>query len=112
MKVLITFFGWLVWNIIVLRIEKDRYDDSGHPFPLAEFARKNWDNWLSSLVVAALLLILGQNALHIINIAESSSLTWNDSYYAGSGIITEVIIYGYAKYKRSKQTPNGNVPVE
>lgn len=102
MKVLITFFGWLAWNVVILRIEKGQYDDSGKAFPIKEYAQKNWDNWLASLVVGGLLLILGQNFMHIINLAESSNLTWNDAYYAGSGIITEVIIYAIAKYRKYK----------
>lgn len=102
MKILITLLGWMAWNVLILRIEKDQYDTTGKAFPIKEFALKNWDNWLSTVVVAALLLVLGQNFLHIINLAESSDLTWNDAYYAGSGVITEVIIYGIAKYKKTK----------
>jgi hypothetical protein len=102
MKVLITVIGWLAWNVIIFRIEKDKFDSDGKPFPLSQYFKTNWDNWLSTVVVAALLLVLGQNVLHIINMAESTTLSWNDAYYAGSGIITEVIIYAIARYKKSK----------
>lgn len=103
MKVIIAFLGWLTWNTIILRIEKEAYDSTGKAFPLKEYAWKNWDNWLASLVVASLLIVLGQNIIHVISLSEGiDNLTWNDAYYAGSGIITEVIIYAIGKYKQFK----------
>ena len=38
MKILITLIGWLLWNAAILRIEKDKADESGEKFSLKAFA--------------------------------------------------------------------------
>lgn len=103
MKLLITLVSWLAWNAVILRLEKDKYDDAKLPFSIKDFANKYWDNWLVNFFGAILLLVLGENVLHVINVTESTSLTWNDAYYAGSGFFTEAIVFAVKKWKSSKE---------
>lgn len=102
MKVLIALFGWFAFNVMKLRIEKDEYDDTGKTFPVKEYVSKNWDNWLWSLCGVPILLFAGQEAFHIINISEDSSLKWGDSYYLAAGFVPELLLFAYVKWRKSK----------
>lgn len=93
--------GFIFYSILMLSINKDDYDDSGNPFPLIEYAEKNWDNWVLNFIGAILLLVGGQQIFGIINLTEEVNLTWVDGYYVGSGFIVNFIV-DRLKAKRKK----------
>lgn len=104
MNFLASIAAWLVWNVIIFRIEKDKFDDEDKEFPLKTYAQKTWDNWLTSLLMIPVLLFLGYKglAIHPMAVLGSEPLEWSDSYYLGAGFFTEAVMYGIKKW-RGKQ---------
>lgn len=95
-----SFFGWLAWNVVMFRIEKDGYDLQKIKFPLGEYFSRTWDNWIASFVMIPILLFVGFKKLNIE--FDSNNLQWNDLYYVLSGFITEVVIVSWEKWKNKK----------
>lgn len=104
MNFLFAIAGWIVWNLIAFRIEKDPYDDRNEKFPIKEYISKVWDNWLVSLFMIPVLLFLGYKGLGLNPLAVwgTEPIGWNDTYYACSGFFSEVLMYAVKKW-RSKQ---------
>lgn len=105
MNALIAFVGWLGWNIIIFRIDKDQNDDQKIPFPFKQYALQSYDNWLSSLVMIPVLLYIGDKGLNLPGsiFGFDHDLQWQDLYYLGAGFFTEVIIWAIKKYKASRK---------
>lgn len=105
MNFLISIAGWLLWNSIAFRIEKDGYDSQKKQFPLKEYISETWDNWITSLFMIPVLLFLGYKGLDLNPMAVfgSEPMGWNDFYYLGTGFFTEVVMYAVKKWKQSKQ---------
>lgn len=91
-------FGWLAFNFILFRMEKDTYDSANKAFPLGAYVQKTWDNWIASLVIIPALLYVGYNKLDFGIIGEHP-IAWSDLYYLGSGIITELLIKAISKWR-------------
>lgn len=104
MNFLISLAGWALWNLIAFRIEKDKYDDEDKAFPIKAYARKTWENWVTSLVMIPVLLFLGYKGLGLNPLAVfgTEQIGWNDTYYLGAGFFTEVLMYTVKKW-RAKQ---------
>ena len=105
MNILITIFGWLAWNVIIFRIDKDQYDDKGTIFPLNQYVLQSYDNWLASLCMIPIILFLGYKGLgfNVLGQIGIDKLEWSDAYYLGSGFFTEAVIFAIKKWKTSKQ---------
>lgn len=105
MNALISLIGWLGWNIIIFRIDKDRYDDIGNEFPLRQYFLQSWDNWLASLIMVPVLLYVGDRGLNLPGsvFGFDKDMAWSDIYYLGAGFFTEAIIWAIKKYQASKK---------
>jgi hypothetical protein len=101
MNFLISLAGWALWNLIAFRIEKDKFDDEDKEFPIKTYARKTWENWVTSLVMIPVLLFLGYRGLGLNPLAVfgTEQIGWNDTYYLGAGFFTEVLMYTVKKWK-------------
>lgn len=95
-------FGWLAFNVILFRVEKDQADDNNLPFNLRGYFLKTWDNWLASLVCVPVLLFVGYNKLEI-GMIDVQGLQWNDFYYLGAGIVPELVIVSWKKWKEKNK---------
>lgn len=93
--------GWLAFNVILFRIEKDRFDKIGERFPLTKYVSETWDNWLASFVFLPVLWYIGYKQLALDPFAdlEVTKMQWSDLYYVCSGFIVELIIVTYQKWK-------------
>lgn len=91
-------FGWLAFNVILFRMEKDKFDDSDTVFSVKAYALKVWDNWLASLVCVPVVLYLGYNQLSI-GMIDAENPQWKDLYYLGAGFLPELVIVAYKKWK-------------
>lgn len=104
MNIFITVIGWLAWNVIIFRIDKDQYDDRGEQFPLIQYIKQSWDNWLASLVMIPVLLYMGYKGLgfDVFTGIDIEKLAWSDAYYLGAGFFTELVIFAIKKWKASR----------
>jgi len=100
----IAFLGWLAFNVTMLRIEKDKIDGTGHPFPIKEYAVEYWDNWLSSLLMIPALLYIGHYKLSIPDFG-IGEIVWSDLYYLASGFASELVIFIIKKVKAKIAAP-------
>lgn len=91
-------FAWLAFNVIMFRMEKDTFDDKSLDFNLLEYAKRTWDNWLTSLVCVPIVLYLGFKQLNI-GMIDVDNPKWADLYYLGSGFLPEFVIVMYKKWK-------------
>ena len=105
MHIFITLAGWLAWNTIIFRIDKDKYDDRNEAFPLKQYVLQSYDNWLASLFMIPVLLYMGYKGLgfNVFSGIGMDKLEWSDAYYLGSGFFTEAVIFAIKKWKTSKQ---------
>lgn len=105
MNILISIFGWLAWNVIIFRIDKDQLDEQGKDFPLKQYVLQSWDNWLASACMIPLLLYMGYRGLgfDVLGNIDIQKLQWSDAYYMGSGFFTEAVIFAIKKWKASKK---------
>jgi len=92
------FFGWLAFNVILFRIEKDKADDLDQAYDLKKYFSKSWDNWLASLVCVPIVLYLGYNQIGI-GVIDAEKPEWKDLYYLGAGFLPELIIVAWKKWK-------------
>jgi hypothetical protein len=92
------FFGWLAFSVIVLRIDKDKFDSEGKAWPIGAYASKTWDNWLASFVMIPVLVWAGYKQLEL-GVLFDHGVRWSDAYYLLSGFATELIIIAYTKWK-------------
>lgn len=95
-------FGWLAFNLIMFRMEKDAADDIGKPFDLWAYTCKTWDNWAASLFCVPVVLYLGYYQLDI-GMIDVSHPKWYYLYYLGAGVLPEAIIVAYKKWKSKSQ---------
>jgi len=93
-----TFFGWLAFNVIMFRIEKDAFDDRGENFPLWKYMARVWDNWLASGVMIPVILFVGYRQLDINPLVEGVH-GWNDLYFLNAGFAPELLIVAWKKWK-------------
>lgn len=105
MNALIALLGWIGWNVIIFRIDKDKKDDEGTTFPLKQYALQSYDNWLSSLVMVPILVYIGHKGLNLPGslFGFDKDIAWSDLYYLGAGFFTEVIIWAIKKYQASRK---------
>ncbi len=106
MNILLAFFGWLAWNIGLFSYLKDQADDLDQDFGVKAYAKKHWDNWLLSLVMVPILIIIGMKGIGLdaIPIFDIDHLQWNDIYYAGSGFFSEALKFGITQVaKKAKK---------
>lgn len=96
------FFGWLAFNVILFRIEKDKQDDLDQAYDLKKYFSKSWDNWLASLVCVPIVLYLGYNQIGI-GLIDAEKPEWKDLYYLGAGFLPELIIVAWKKWKAKNQ---------
>lgn len=99
---LIALVGFLAWVIIVFRIDKDLVDDSEKEFSFRDYAKKNYDNWLTSLIGVPVVLV-GADLLDIVKVFHDTELTWSNAFYLGAGVVTEVPMYFIKKWRKQKQ---------
>lgn len=95
-------FGWLAFNVIIFRIEKDKADEGELEFSIGKYAKRNWDNWLASLVCVPIVLYLGYNQLSI-GMIDAENPEWRDLYYLGAGFLPELIIVSWKRWKAKNQ---------
>lgn len=93
-------FGWLAFNLILLRMEKDVADSAGIPFDMWKYVSKTWDNWLASIGCVPIVLYLGYYQLDI-GMIDVTHPKWYYLYYPASGFLPEFIIVVYKKWKAS-----------
>ena len=93
------FFGWLAFNVIIFRIEKDKFDQGDLSFPLSKYIIKTWDNWIASLCMIPVLIFVGYKQLDLGVLITDHNIKWSDAYYLLSGFSTELIIVSWTKWK-------------
>lgn len=106
MNILLTFLGWLAWNMFEFNMAKNQADDKDEAFDFAKYRSKKWDDWLTSLVAAIILLVVGHMGLglELLRVFDTEHPpTWSDLYYAGSGFLYEALKFLIKKFKGSKQ---------
>lgn len=94
------FFGWLAFNVIMLRIDKDKFDANDQKWPIGKYAQKTWDNWIASLVMIPVLVWAGYKQLDFGVLLSDHSIKWSDAYYLCSGFATELVIVAIQKWNK------------
>jgi|ADGO01.1.fsa_nt_gi hypothetical protein len=69
----------------------------GKTFPFKEYAKKNYDNWLSTLIGVPVILV-GADLLDIVRVLHDKDITWSDAFYLGAGVVIEVPMYIIKKW--------------
>jgi hypothetical protein len=106
LNIYICIAGWLAWNFFKWSYEKDKYDDRDEHFPFKQYCYKSMDNWLASLFLIPVLLIIGYKGFSLDALAslDVAHLQWSDTYYLMSGFITELGMESYKKWLKKKSS--------
>ena len=99
--VFVALFGWLAFNLIMFRIEKDKSDSINECFNTWQYICKTWDNWLASLVCVPVILFIGYKQLDI-GMVDAEKVHWNDLYYLFAGFVPELVIVIWEKWKKKQ----------
>lgn len=93
MNIVLVFLGWFIWNFALFTIEKDKHDDDGTPFPVKQYIKTHWDNWLLSAIMIPVLIIVGIKGLNLsaLPFGDFEDFTWSDLYYLGAGAFSEMV---------------------
>lgn len=102
MNFIFTFLGWLAWNWFEFTQAKDIADDKGEIFDLKKYAYQKYDNWIWTLIIAFILLLIGNKELGMELVKHfDEDLEWSDLYYLGSGVFSEAVAY-FVRIVRNK----------
>jgi SNF family Na+-dependent transporter len=101
-KISMLIGGFIFYNVLMLSINKDDYDDTGKHFPIMEYADKTWDNWFLNFVGALLLLVAGQEIFHVISMTENIELKWSDGWYPANGFIVQIALDKWKERRKKK----------
>jgi hypothetical protein len=104
MKFLIAFFGWLAWTLLILRLDKDHFDDQDKPFSFKIYALKNWDNWAFTVCAVFILGLfhVEDSLISALNHLFGWDLEWQKAYYLFGGFGFEILFYAAKKWKKQK----------
>jgi len=97
-------YGFLIYTVLMFVIEKDEYDGEGKKFCVKTYVRRNWDNWLLSLILVPIIATKAQDiwagAMEIF----SKEWTFYNIYYLGVGALVEALYTGvkWINNKRKK----------
>lgn len=99
MNILLTVLGWLAWNFGLFSWEKDKADNEGKEFPILQYVKKYWDNWLLSALFIPILIIIGIKGLDLspLPLGDVKDMKWSDLYYLLSGAASEAAKVGIQK---------------
>lgn len=102
MNIILSLLGWLMWNFGLFSFEKDKADDLNQDFDIRHYIKCYWDNWVLSLIMVPILIILGIKGLGLdaIPMLDIEHLKWSDSYYLGAGFFAEALKYYLAKLRK------------
>lgn len=85
-----TVVGWIVYQLIMWRREKNKYDVLHEEFPFMQYIKETYDDWITSAFCIPLLLWVGYRIADLNPIAEDP-LQWNDLFYLSAGFVPELI---------------------
>lgn len=93
--------GWLAFNCLMWRIEKNKYDREHKAFPFKQYALESVDDWITSLVFVPVILFIGywKLSLNPFGDMDVQHAAWSDLYYLCSGFVVEVVTKAYEKWK-------------
>jgi hypothetical protein len=85
-----TLYGTILFLIVILRRDKDKFDDGNLKFSWVLYKESHWDNWLMAFAVIPLVAHWLPDLLSFVYDGK-----WHTGFYALSGFLVE---YAYDKY--------------
>jgi hypothetical protein len=93
---IVGLIGWIAFTVTNLSLDKDLKDEHDQAFPMIPYFKKNWDNWLRSLVFIPVLVVVGKYGAEF---QSTAGIEWSDLYYLSAGIAPEFAINKYKAWK-------------
>lgn len=85
-----TLYGTLLFLVVILRRDKDKFDGLNQKFDWKLYYQLNWDNWVMAVAVIPLVAHWLPDLFSFVYDGE-----WHTGFYALSGFLVE---YGYERY--------------
>src|SRR5258706_4074124 len=100
MKILFALCGWVLWNLAIFVLDKNKNDEAHLKFPLGQYAGEKWDNWLGSLVTCTFLFLIMKlgYGVDVLSLAQVN-LKWTDALIGASGPAFEIVLWSIGKIK-------------
>ena len=89
--------GWILYNLLILNVSKDKLDDVNKHFHWKSYKRKHWDNWAFTLLLSPFLVYYMSDIVTLFSEWLGRDIPKLEIYYLGCGVLTEVINYLLAK---------------
>jgi len=95
-------YGFVIYTLVLFVMDKDEYDDADKHFSVKTYLKKNWDNWLLSLILVPIIAYKAEGIWA--SIMDIAGKTWEfyDVYYLGVGAVVEGLYTGI-KWIRNKR---------
>ena len=95
-------YGFLIYTVLLFVMKKDEYDEDNKHFSLRKYLKKNWDNWLLSLILVPIIATKAHDIWA--GAMEIAGKTWTfyHVYYLGVGALVEAL-YTLIKWINNKR---------
>lgn len=91
---LIGFFGWFLYCYFLFHKAKEKADTTETDFDWPAYKKKNWDNWLWSLLLVPVLVSYMPDIVAILNSLFGTEIPHYAIYDLGCGPFTELLYMG------------------
>lgn len=91
MDFVIAILGWLIFNMWMFRNEKNKYDRNNQPFDYSSYLKKNWEDWVLSLLLTPVLALYLADLVGLLNYYTGWNVPCYEVYYAGCGVLLKAV---------------------
>ena len=94
---LLAIAGWVLYNLLILNVSKDKLDEQDKQFNWKTYKRKHWDNWAFTLLLSPFLVYYMKDIVILFSEWLGRDIPQLEIYYIGCGVLTEVIYFLLSK---------------
>ena len=97
---LLAVYGWLVWNVLIFSLAKDKNDERGKRFNFKAYFVKHWDNMLVTAIITPVLVLFAPTLWMYLMGFVDKSYAFSDVAYMGVGVFVTFIYWIVRKFTR------------
>ena len=97
---LLAFYGWLVWNVLMFSLEKDKLDAENKRFNVKRYFRIYYDNMLVTAVFTPILVVFANDLWIYLMDFLGKDFEFSDIAYLGIGVFVTFIYWIIKKFAK------------
>lgn len=104
----LSFYGWLIYTFLMFVTTKDKKDEANGKFNYKKYLKKNWDNWVLSLLFVPIIAYKAEEIFASVMAYLEKDWTFYDLYYLGVGVLVEAFYFAIAWILKKKRQMKSN----